>query len=476
MSDTAEKVLGVATRAERLGFVVDAAAYFDAFATAAAAASHSVLILGWEIDSGIALRRGPAGFEDRFGAYLSQLLEARPELEIHVLAWDWSLIYTLERELWPRRRMGEETHSRLYFELDDRHPVGASHHEKVVVVDDRVAFIGGIDFGRRRWDSRRHRVDEPGRRSPDGDDYRPFHDVQAVVSGDAAKVLGDRARQRWQAATGQRLPPPPGSDHDPWPAQVEPLVRDAPLTVIRTEPRHDRFETEGWHRRALTAARSFIYLENQYFTSQTAGELLADALRREPGPEVVLVTSRRSEGWLEQATMDARRHQLLTRLREADASGKRLRAWWPDIGDGTSPTVHTKLTVVDDRLAYLGSANLSNRSMGLDTECGIVLDANDDPRLEGVIASLRQSLLAEHLGVAAAAVVEAESRHDSLVAALESLRDGERTLRAVADDPPLPEWMLDTVLSLADPEHPSGPAAALLSPDRSQDGGEDGRG
>jgi hypothetical protein len=141
-------------RADRLAFLIDTADYFAAFADAVAQARHSVVIIGWEIDSGITLWRDDGGPRDRppeLAAYLSSVLEDRPELTIHALCWDWSMVYTLEREPFPRQRMGRRTHPRLVFELDGQHPLGASHHEKLVVIDDRLAFIGGMDLGRRRW-------------------------------------------------------------------------------------------------------------------------------------------------------------------------------------------------------------------------------------------------------------------------------------------------------------------------------------
>ncbi len=452
----ADRNVGDRLRADRLAFLIDAGPYFDAFTNAVSRARRSVLILGWEVDSGIRLRR-PRGGDDEgptLADFLSDVLRDRPTLDVHVLCWDWSMIYVFEREPWPRKRMGYDTHERLHFELDGRHPVGASHHEKVVVVDDQMAFIGGIDLGRRRWDTPRHDPDDPRLRSPSDHAYRPFHDVQAVVSGPAAKALGDRARLRWRRATGEDLDPPPTSDHDPWPADVQPAVRDVPLRLVCTDPADGRYETEAWHVAAIRSARRSIYLENQYLTSDTVGRELAARLDRSPAPEIVVVTSKESGGWLEQASMDAHRARILQTLGDRDPGGK-LAAWWPDPGHGDSPTVHTKLTVVDDRLAYLGSANLSNRSMGLDTESGLTFDADDDARLENVIRGLRRSLLAEHLGTTREAVAEAEDTTGGVIPAVERLRTGRRTLRDLEIDTSLLSEVLDPIRGLVDPERPA---------------------
>lgn len=452
--DFAPFEIGTETSADRLAFVVDAARYFDAFAEAASRARRSVLILGWDVDSGIRLRRAADGSGPTLATYLSEVLAKRPELEIHVLAWDWSIVYALERELLPRLRMGWGTHERLHFELDSSHPVGASHHEKLVVVDDRVAFIGGIDLGRRRWDTRDHRADDARRRSPEDDDYGPFHDVQAVVSGPAARCLADHARSRWRRATGDVLETVGTLDTDPWPRAVAPWVERVGLRIVRTDPAEDLFETEDWHLRAVESADRWVYMENQYFTATSIGDALVARLGRPGSPEVVVVTSKSSDGWLEQATMDARRSRILRAVQSAGPDG-RVRAWWPDIGDGSSPTVHTKLTIVDDRLAYLGSANLSNRSMGLDTESGLVLDASTDPPLGEVIARLRRSLLAEHLGVAPEEVSRSEERLGGVIAAVEDLQDGARTLRPLEVDPHPLASVIEPLLAVADPERPA---------------------
>jgi phosphatidylserine/phosphatidylglycerophosphate/cardiolipin synthase-like enzyme len=276
----------------------------------------------------------------------------------------------------------------------------------------------------------------------------------AAVSGPVAQILGDHARTRWQRATGERLARREPGDSHPWPAGLEPALEDVDVGIVRTNPTESLRETECWHLEALRSARRLVYLENQYLTSRAIGDALDSALARDPGPEIVIVTSRSSSGWLEQNTMDARRAQILHQLRDRDAD-ERCSAWWPDTGSGDSPTVHTKLTLVDDQLAYLGSANLSNRSMGLDTECGLVLDGRDDRRVADVLTKLRRDLLAEHLGLECHEVAAAEDQHDCLRAAIESLATGSRTLRPLEIEEPALGELLEPLASLADPESPA---------------------
>lgn len=448
-------------RADRLAFLVDGEAYFEALADSLSKARRSVLILGWEIDSRVVLRRGGRDGETQglgLADLLSDLLERRPDLQAHVLCWDYSIVFALEREKLPRVKMGWATHDRLHFEMDGNHPSGASHHEKVVVIDDRVAFIGGLDLTAHRWDTPAHSASDPRRTSPSGDRYRPFHDLQAVASGEIAATLGELCRERWKRATGESLAAPDSvSGEDPWPAGVEPAVRDLPLGVARTRgevaDRPAVRETERFLLRAIQAARRHLYIENQYFTSASVSEALANRLQEDDPPEILVVTAAENSGWLERATMGARRAKLCQQLREADRHG-RFAIMAPVSTDGENPNVHSKLLLVDDDAFYLGSANLANRSMGLDSEAGLIAEAGGREDLRSALTTLRRSLLAEHLGVEATAVAEAELETGSLLGAVGRLRSRSGSLQPIETE--VPEWQqaLLPLASLTDPEEP----------------------
>lgn len=427
-------------RASRLAFLVDGAAYYSAFKSAVARARTSILVLSWDINSRIRLTHGdPAGdpWPDELGAFLNAVVSREGGPEAHVLNWDFAMIYAFERELFPVFKLDWRTHRRLHFRLDAAHPPGGSHHQKVVVVDDRVAFLGGFDLTISRWDTPEHRPHDPRRVNPDGDAYQSFHDVQVVVEGEAAAALGDLVRDRWRRATGQTLAPP-RVESDPWPEGVEPTLADALVGLARTEPewqgRPAVREVEALHLATIRAARRFLYIENQYFSSGRVGTALAERLQEPNGPEVVIVVPQRCSGWLEEATMGVARARLLERLRRADVHG-RLRVYYPsaaDLGQSDSVAVHSKILVADDAVLRLGSANASNRSMRLDTECDLALEAAGDERVARAIARFRDGLLAEHLGVPVERVTEALAEQGSLVLAVESLRGGPRTLEPVA--------------------------------------------
>ncbi|MGB8435254.1 MAG: phospholipase D-like domain-containing protein, partial [Burkholderiales bacterium] len=423
-------------RAERVAFLIDGEAYFGAFRAAAERAQRSILIVGWDVDSRAKLfhdEHDSSGLPATLGDFLDALVKRRKTLQIHVLNWDFAMLYALEREFLPIYALDWRTHARMHFHLDDVHPVGSSHHQKIVVVDDAVAFVGGLDLTIRRWDTSEHRPDEPRRVDPAGNAYPPFHDVQMMVDGAAAEALGDIARERWQRATGEDLRKPDSrADHDPWPAEVVPDVTDVDVAIARTEPRYagrqEVREVKQLYIDAIAAARHSIYLENQYFTSAAVGDALAARLTETDGPEIVVVSRLRGGGWLEQNTMEVLRARLVRRLRDVDRQG-RLQIYCPEHTGLRDQCIdlHSKLMIVDDRLLRIGSANLANRSMGLDTECDLALEATD-PRVARPIVALRNRLLGEHLGVAPEEFGRAFEAKGSLIAAIEALRVNPRSL------------------------------------------------
>ena len=129
-----------------------------------------------------------------------------------------------------------QDHPRIRLRLDTHHPLYAAHHQKIVCIDDALAFSGGIDLTVMRWDSTEHRADDPLRRDPDGEPYGPVHDMQMAVQGDAAKALVDVVRERWRRAC---LAPPRRVDADgpALAAGPAPDFNGARIGIARTFPR-----------------------------------------------------------------------------------------------------------------------------------------------------------------------------------------------------------------------------------------------
>ncbi|MFP4251295.1 MAG: VTT domain-containing protein [Guyparkeria sp.] len=450
-------------RADRLGLVVDGEHWFPAFAEMLAQARRQAVILCWDVDSRVEMQR-PC-HADRAPCHLTAVLHAalaeNPGLTIHLLPWDFAMIYAFEREWLPRFSRPMSRHPRLKVRYDGEHPLGASQHQKLLVIDDHAALVGGFDPSKWRWDRRAHAADEPLRRDPDGHPYPPFHDLAFAVTGPVCRDLGELARDRWQRATGERLDPPGEIDGPaPWPeAHVAVALRDARVGIARTLPAwHDQPEVREIETRLLRlirTARRSIYIENQYFTSHRIGEALIERLADEDGPEVILLLPREKDGWLERLTMDVLRARLIERLRQADRHG-RLRLYYPAVADLEPKMVslHSKLVIGDDREINLGSANTSNRSMGFDSELNLSL-LGECEESRAAVTAMRQELLAEHLGCPPEAVAKAEeAAQGSVAGAIDALnRPGnERWLEplTITLDPALDRQMPDA--AVIDPE------------------------
>ncbi|MCK6507032.1 VTT domain-containing protein [Myxococcota bacterium] len=459
-------------RADRLKVLVDGQDYFRALAESLTLARHRAMVVGWDIAAETELWRGddpgppiPADLANRglrrlprrLGPLLDELVRRRRRLWIHVLAWDFGTVFAVKRGFVPVYHLDWDSHRRVRVRLDSAHPFGASVHVKTACVDDTVAFAGGLDLTRLRWDRPGHAPDDPLRRDPDGAPTPPWHDLQLMVEGPAARMVGAWIRDRWRLATGQRLPPAPQLP-SAWPAGLRPDLEGVHVGLVRTAPSWDDRpavrEIEALYLEVIGRARRLVYLEHQYTTARSISEALARRLQEPDGPEVVLVTSQRSAGWLEQASMDVRRAAFLDELRRADRHG-RLRVLWPRAEDGQPIKVHSKLAMVDDWYLSVGSANLANRSMGLDVELDLAVEAegSGEDRVRAFVPALRHRLLAEHLGLPAEEVAREVAAHAGrLGPALDALRGraGEKNLVPL-------ELALGTALVpdlLSDPEGP----------------------
>ena len=291
--------------ASRMRMLVDGEAYFSALRDALRAARHTVFILGWDIDSRMQLTpNGPDdGFPSGLRDFLDALVRRRKGLHIYGLSWDFAMLYALEREWLPSVKLDWQTHRRLSFRLDGNHPTGASHHQKIVVIDQRLAFVGGLDLTRCRWDTSRHAPDEPGRRDPSGHAYPPFHDVHAMVDGPAAQAPATLAEDRWHRATGIHVDlrlrdarDAPYAPLDPWPASVAPYLTDVEVAISRTAPAFDGRpavqEIQALYLDAIASARHRLYFENQYFTATPIGDALSARLATPGCPDIAVVSRR----------------------------------------------------------------------------------------------------------------------------------------------------------------------------------------
>ena len=447
-------------RAARFACIQDAADYYRLARQAMLQARHTIFSVGWDISATLDLVPGGAsdGAPTRLNELLPWIVRRQPTLRCYFLTWDYAALYTLERDPFTRWRLGWRMPRRVHFGFDDHHPFGASHHQKIIVVDDVLAFSGGIDLTGHRWDTAAHRLDEPHRLNADGTPYGPYHEIQAMADGPVAVALGALVRDRWDAMGERTRPLASPAGHDLWPKDVTPDLTDVDVAIARTMPSSERNgairECERSYLDSIAAAERSIYIESQYFTNHTLAHALARRLEEPEGPEVIVVMPKECEGWIEKQTMGVLRHEALEVLVGADRH-RRLRLVYPVASRArdVATFVHSKVMIVDDRLLRIGSANLSHRSMGVDSECDLIADAGADPVRRAGVQRTRDRLLGEQLGLAPEVVAAEVARLGSLGALIDARADADRTLLPVDMTPP-EEAPPEAVKAAADPDEP----------------------
>jgi phosphatidylserine/phosphatidylglycerophosphate/cardiolipin synthase-like enzyme len=341
-----------------LEVLVDGAEALPRLAEELSRARSHVHLAGWFFSPHFALTRGERRLELR--DLLARLAERIP---VRVLVWAGSPLPLFH----PDRNDVEGAARALTFgtkiELasDAKERPLHCHHEKIVVVDDRVACVGGIDlttYGGDRSDSSAHEArDDIG-----------WHDALAVLRGPVVADVAEHLCQRWQSVTGESLPKPkhPRRAGD---SEVQ-FVRTVPERLYDSVPKGD-FRILESYTRALLSAERLIYLENQFLWSSEIAEILEHKLARPPRDDfrlVILLPRRPNDG------DDDTRGQLAD-LIECDAgAGRVLACTLYALGElGPRPVyVHAKIGIVDDRWLTLGSANLNEHSLFNDSEANVV--------------------------------------------------------------------------------------------------------
>jgi phospholipase D1/2 len=446
-------------RAARAAVLIDAAAFFEAVRRAFLQAERRIFIAGWDIDSRTRLvgegNCADDGYSPVLAEFLSEIVSSKPSLEVYLLLWDFSLNYAGERELFPRLSLQWQTPPRVTLCMDNAVPFGSSQHQKLIVIDDALAFSGGLDVTMRRWDCSDHAPDNPERVDASGQPYPPFHDVQMMVDGEAALALAQLVRRRWCNAYG--VEPPVEPFGDPWPQGFEPHFRNVEIGIARTQPefgdQEQVKEVETLFLDSIARAEHSIYIENQFMTAMPVAERLAERLRERPKLELVAVEPKDYDSWVVARTLGAERARF-HRMLEA-AGGDRVRLVYPTVrqGDASADTmVHSKVMIVDGRFLRVGSANLNNRSMGADTECDLAIEARNESERAAII-DIRNRLLGDHCGVSADAVAR-QMQSGSLVAAVDRLSGNGHRLCRIESAEPEPSELAEVVTGLIDPEKP----------------------
>lgn len=444
----------------RLAILNDAAAYFAALREALLLATRQVYIIGWDIHS---LTRfvGPSGqaedgYPQELGAFLKALLKAKPELRINILSWNFPALYAAEREWNSAAKFTSEATGRLCFCFDSSLPLGSAQHQKIVVIDGALAFVGGLDLTIRRWDTSAHEANDPLRVDPDGKPYPPFHDVQCMVDGEAAVSLTELAESRWRAAgctvertvsvKGERWPAPV-------PVQSQGMTTGIARTGIATASEAGVNEVARLFEASINAADRFIYIENQFTSATDIARRLAQRMLDVPQLRVLIVTPKLHSSWFESQAMQSGRGGFIGEFVSAGVMD-RIRFLYPSTGDtgqAAAVMVHSKVMIVDDRILRVGSANLNNRSMGADTECDLVFEATSGAHWE-YIARLRRQLIGHFCGVDERDIASNEA---DLFGFLDRLPDAGATKSLQPIDPAATAGSMATVVQpVADPREP----------------------
>jgi phosphatidylserine/phosphatidylglycerophosphate/cardiolipin synthase-like enzyme len=454
-------------RVDRASVIVDAEDYFALMQRAMLEARHRIMLVGWDFDTRIHLAVGRRWFSRlfrrtyprRLGSFIVWLARHRKGIEIDILKWGLGVFEFAVRGFMLFDVIRMAAYKAINFNFDGHHPVGCSHHQKIAVLDDKLAVCGGIDMTQERWDTREHLERDRRRHRPHGLRYGPWHDATMMMEGEAARHLGALSRERWLRAGGDALSEVDIPFESLWPKELPVQFEDVEIGIARTRAKYDGLEGVSEIEKLLLAqiasARHFIYSENQYFTSARIADAIAKRLEEDDPPEIVMVQPETADGWLEQAAMDHARNCLLHSLAEVDHR-KRFGFFVPYTGE-TPIYVHAKLTVFDDRILRIGSANWNNRSMGLDSECDVFIDCArpGNAHAGDAIAAIRRSLLAEHCGMDEDAVARALEENGSMLAFIDKHgRENARQLRRF--EPPEVDEIEETLAGsqVLDPESP----------------------
>ena len=360
-----------------LEVLIDGANALPAMAGAISSARAHVSVAGWHVTPDFDLTQGTSA------TVLQQLLaEVASRVPVRVLLWAGAPLPVLRPWRGDVRQVRDRlcAGNRIQCALDARERPMHCHHEKTIVIDDQVAFVGGIDLtslNGDRWDT----CDHPPRGAVG------WHDVAVRLAGPAVRDVAENFAMRWRATTGEALP----AVESPSPAgeAVVQVVRTVPDGMYPQLPRGD-FRIVESYLRALRSARRFVYLENQFLWSPEILAVLRDKLEHPPSEDfrmVLLLPAKPNSG------ADDTRGQLGT-LFQADADAGQLLACtlYAIGGEQDFPVyIHAKVGIVDDAWMTIGSANLNEHSLFNDTEMNVV--TND----AALIRDTRQRLWSEHL-------------------------------------------------------------------------------
>jgi phosphatidylserine/phosphatidylglycerophosphate/cardiolipin synthase-like enzyme len=341
------------------------------------ARSH-VHLTGWYFSPDFALVR-----EGEQVVLRNLLAELAERLDVRVLVWAGAPLPTFRPSRSDVRKMRDQLvgRSAIQCALDSKERPLHCHHEKTIVIDDRLAFVGGIDLTSEtgdRYDSKAH----PARAS------LGWHDACARIEGPAVSDVAEHFRLRWREVTDETLAPVTASKSSAGTVEVQ-VVRTIPEQIYSAVPRGD-FRVLESYLRAIQAAKRFIYLENQFLWSPEIAAALLAKLAEPPSQDfrlLLLLPAKPTSG------EDDTRGVLAELIEQDEDAGLILACTlYARSGPAADPVyVHAKIGIIDDDWLTLGSANLNEHSLFNDTEMNLVTHERE------LVVSTRRRLWAEHL-------------------------------------------------------------------------------
>jgi len=341
---------------------VDGSTALPRIADAIRSARSHVHLAGWHFDPSFRLEEG--------GPTLQELLaEAAERVDVRVLAWAGAPLPLFHPDRREVRQARDELvrGTRVSMSLDAKERPFHCHHEKLVVVDDETAFVGGIDLtalGGDRLDS----DDHPRR------DGLGWHDSAVRLEGPIVADVARHFLMRWRATAE--------NGNVPEPSEPAPLDDGIEAQFVRTVPerlydpcRHGEWSILESYLRALRAAERFVYIESQFLWSPEVCFVLAEKLRRPPSDDfrvIALLPAHPNNG-----TDDSRGQvglQINADKEEGEDTTRFLACTLYQPGPGGNPVyVHSKAAVIDDTWVTIGSANLNEHSLFNDTEANVIV-------------------------------------------------------------------------------------------------------
>jgi cardiolipin synthase len=216
-------------------------------------------------------------------------------------------------------------------------------HRKIVVVDQEIAFVGGINIV--------DDMDMPGQTSP-------RYDYAVSVEGPLVKEIHNSSRRVWSRVAWTRLRPSWGRDNYRQAPSTEPRGRMRSAFLVRDNIRHRR-DIEDAYLQAIDQAQFEIILANAYFLpGLNFRHALLDAAGR--GVRVILLL----QGRVEYRLLHYASHALYGSFLDAGM----------EIYEYHKSLMHAKVAVIDEHWATVGSSNLDPFSLLLSLEANVVVD------------------------------------------------------------------------------------------------------